>query len=400
MLGERVARYPPARYPIQHATAQFHLGVALLDGRRHEEARAALGAAVRLFDPERLPVEHAKAANALGAVLRLTGRPAEAATAFEAATAAFAAAGQPLEEGAAAFNLGLVQHEAGEPQQAVASFARARELLDAKRAPGPAAAAASEHGAALLLAGDLPAATAALQEAVALADRAGDHAQLGAAHNALGLAHLAAEHPGGAVAAFTAAAGAHPRSLRPAEHAMAKANLALAHERSGDAPRARLAARQGLGVPGAPEPVTAQARELLQRLGAPPGDVLLVLDAQPPGRWPAIVREELVRWADAPVEERGAETVAWVEGQVERVEATAQLIDALLGGLLELPPEDFEQLVRALLEALARVDPDTAGRFRSQTARGMAAFHLPQEARLRETFNRLAAELGQAPEWD
>ena len=58
-----------------------------------------------------------------------------------------------------------------------------------------------------------------------------------------------------------------------------------------------------------------------------------------------------------------------VEGQVDRPEATAQLIDALLGGLLELPPEDFEQLVRALLEALAGVDPHTAGRFRSQTAR-------------------------------
>lgn len=94
------------------------------------------------------------------------------------------------------------------------------------------------------------------------------------------------------------------------------------------------------------------------------------------------------------------ETLAWVEGQVDRPEATAQLADALLRGLLELPPEDFEQLLRALVEAVGGVAPDTAGAFRSQTARAMAAFHLPQEARLREAFNRLAAEVGQAPEWD
>ena len=32
-LGERLRRYYPERYPIQHATTQFHRGSALADSR-------------------------------------------------------------------------------------------------------------------------------------------------------------------------------------------------------------------------------------------------------------------------------------------------------------------------------------------------------------------------------
>src|SRR5215212_11475176 len=84
-LEERLARFPPERYPVQHATAQFHLGVALANAGRPAEAERALHVAARLFAPDRLPTEHAKATNALGAALRLAGRLDEAAAAFSRA---------------------------------------------------------------------------------------------------------------------------------------------------------------------------------------------------------------------------------------------------------------------------------------------------------------------------
>src|SRR5215218_4659214 len=81
-LRERRDRYPPGRYPVQHATAQFHLGAALTNAGRLEEARAALDVAVELFDRMEMGEEHGKALNALGAVLRMAGRLPEASAAF------------------------------------------------------------------------------------------------------------------------------------------------------------------------------------------------------------------------------------------------------------------------------------------------------------------------------
>lgn len=399
-LEERLARYPADRYPIQHATAQFHLGVALIDAGRLDEARAALEAAVRIFDPGRLPVERAKAMNALGAALRAGGRAGEAAGAFRGAAEAFRAAGQPLEEGAAVFNLGLVEREAGDGMAAAAAFARARELFHAGRAPLQAGAASREHGATLLALGRLAAAAASLEDAVGLAERGGDAAGLGAAVNALGLVHLAAGRTQLAVEAFHTAAGAHPRTVRPADHAMAKANLAIAYERAGDQARARLAARQALALAGASATVLEQAGGVLERLGSATGDVLAVLEAEPRTRWPAIVSEELARWIDAPAGERRAEAAAWIDGQTTRGEVAAELADALLRALLELPPRAMETAIRGVLQALAAAPPDAADRFRSVTWRAMAAFELPQEQRLRATFDRIAAELGQEAAWN
>src|SRR5919199_4190709 len=81
-LEQRLARYPPDRYPVQHATAQFHLGVALINARAPVEGRRALERAAALFGEVGLRVEHAKALNALGAALRDSGEPEGAARAF------------------------------------------------------------------------------------------------------------------------------------------------------------------------------------------------------------------------------------------------------------------------------------------------------------------------------
>lgn len=396
-LTARLARYPADRYPVQHATARFHLGSALTEVGRFDEAERELAVAAELFGPERMPTEHAKALNARGAALRAAGRPTEAIGCFVQAADAFAALERPLEQGAAWFNLGLTRREVGEDPVEV--FGRARELLDPQRVPAYAAAAARELGAALFAAGRGAEASPILVEAVALAERGGDLAGLGAAANTLGLVHLAQDRAKEAVEILRTAASAHPRTVRPEGHAMAKANLALAHEQDGDAVRARLAARQALGVPGVPEPVLTVAAGVLARLGAEPGGLLDVLDDEPADAWPALVREELLRQADARPEERAVDAQAFVAGVLDRPRTGAELVATWLGGLLELPPAVMHALATEAVVALGAQDADRMERFRSWVARGCARFHLPQMDRLTGLFEEIAARAGGPPSW-
>ena len=398
-LERRLARFPPERYPVQHATAQFHLGVALVNAGRPAEAERALEVAAGLFAPDRLPAEHAKTTNARGAALRLAGRLDEAAATFLQADGEFEAAGLRVEQGAALFNLGLVQRELGDSDAAVASLQQARERLDPRGSPVEAAAASRELGATLLGVGRLDAAREALEAALALGRRAGDQPGVGAAANVLGLVELAAGDPMKAADAFRTAVAGHPRSVRPGEFAMAKANLAVAWERAGDPARARLAATQAAGTPTAAAPVLAQARGVLERVGGRPGALLEVLDREPRDQWPVALREELARWLDAGPEERRAEAGAWITGQLDRPAEAADLAEAWLGTLLELPGDAMDRLIRATLEALGELDAGTGARFRSDVSRAMPRFHLPQWQRLADSFNRAAARLGQEPAW-
>ena len=391
-LEDRVQRYPADRYPVQHATAQFHLGIALTNDGRLADAEAALQRAVDLF--RTLPLEHAKAVNALGTVLRLAGRLDEAAAAFDEAAAAFEADEHPLEEGAARFNLGLVLRDLGDHTASQAALEEAARLLDERRVPAQAGAAARELGVTLLERGDLDRAADQLQEAARLAAAHGDRAGLGAALNALGLAWLARGDTARAADSFREAAAAHPRGIRPQEHAMAKTNLAVAHERAGDVARARIASAQAAAVPEAPQTVKEQARAVLDRLGAPAGDLLAILDDEPHERRAVLVREEVVRLVASAPEERDAELARWVEETAVR---GADFAETWLNALLELPTDELETLVRGVVAAVGGLDAETAERVRAAVAAASARFHVPQLMRLRETFDRFAAELGQQP---
>ncbi len=396
-LDARLRRYPADRYPVQHGTAQYHRGVALADAGRLEEAERALGTAVRLFDPEGLAHEHAAARNSLGAVLRQAGRPGEAAEQFRRAADLFAAAGKDLERGAALHNLGLALRDLGRPEEALARFEEAADLLDPARVPAQAAAATRERGAILLTLGRLDDAGWMLGRALEMADRAGDPAGWGAAANTLGLAHLASGRLDEAAEAFRSAAGAHPRSVRPDGYAMARANLALAYDRAGERVRARLAALQAAGTPGAPGAVLKQAEEVLGRVGRDAGAVGAVLEEEPRDRWAAIVREEVVRWVDAGPADRDREVAAWIDRLLE-AEHGGDLAETWLGALLELPTGDMEGLIRSALEAVSR-RPGDAGRFRNRTKVAMAGFHVPQLIRLKDSLGRLASDLGLEGPW-
>ncbi|MDQ6712902.1 MAG: soluble NSF attachment family protein, partial [Candidatus Dormibacteraeota bacterium] len=392
----RLARYPVERYPVQHATAQFHLGVALTNEGRLPEAEAALGTAAGVFSG-RMPVEYAKTMNALGAVLRMQGRTSESIEAFRSAGTLFATAGLRPEEGAALYNLGLAQREGGDLAGAIASFRRAGERF----ADGNATARAAsmrELGAALLQSGDVVAAITTLTQAIEMARNMGDQPGLGGAANVLGLAHLAAEEPLDAIAAFRLSAAANPRSLRPAEYAMAKANLALAFEAAADQPRALLAAGQASAVASASTPVLTQAREVRARLGARPGTLFVVLDHEPLETWPGVVREELARWIDLEQSAREAELTTLIDALASSPRED-DLAEAWLGAVLELTPQAAEDVVRSLLSAWAEEEPARRSLLQQRLASAMARFHVPQWERLKDLFNRIAVELGQDGSW-
>lgn len=396
-LRRRLDQYPAERYPVQHATASFHLGTELAQAERYREAEAALVTAVRLFG-EDLPVERAKSLNALGIVLRADGRQEQALQAFGHAGSLFAEAGLDLEEGAARFNLGLALQELGEEEDAAEALRQARGLLDPARVPVQAAAAARELGSSLLRRGRPEEAIPLLEEALERFTAAGHQIGIGAAANALGLALVGTGQPGTAIEALRRAAAAHPKSLREDSYAMAKANLAMAYEAAGDPLRARLIARQARDVRLAAPPVAQLAREVLDRVGEEPGGLAAVLPQEPEEHRPATVRDELARWVDLDRTARLAEAVAWVEELVASG-APAALCEPWLAGLLELPPEAMADLIDSAVQAAAtRAEPVRDG-FQKSVSRAMARFHVPQWMRLKDAFAGAGRRVGLEDGW-
>lgn len=400
VLTARLARYPADRYPVQHATTQFHLGSMLLHAGETGPALQSLTAARDVFGRVGMRLEQAKATVMLGVALRAAGAHEQATDAFSAACSELAGLDQPAERAAASYNLGLVLQDTGEVPAARTAWDSARELFLAAGYPAQAAAAARDHGASLLTAGEVEAALPLLEQATSLAERAGDAPGAGAAANALGLAHLAARQPAAAVVALRRALAAFPRPVRPADHAMVKANLALAYEQAGHRARARLAAGQALAVASAAAPVRAQAQQLLARLpGRASEDLLAVLDAEHRQEWVPVLREEVLRALDLPAGQRCAVVSGFLDGVLARPGAAYDLAESLLHVVLELPPGTYGLLVSAVAGACAgRPEPDTA-RLRAVIGSAMARFALPQWQRLAASLNAAAQAAGQPGGW-
>jgi tetratricopeptide (TPR) repeat protein len=399
-LPDRLARFPIERYPVQHATTQFHLGSSLLHAGQIAPALDALAVARRVFDDVGMGLEAAKATVMLGVGLRSAGRLDEAASAFRDAGQELAGLDSPVEQGAAAYNLGLVLQDRGDGAGACAAWRRARELFLAAGYPAQAAAAGRDHGAALLTAGNVAAALPLLQEAAALAERAGDDPGTAAAVNALGLAHLAAHDAPSAAAVLRRALAFAPRTVRPAEHAMVKANLALAQEQAGDAARARLAARQALAVSSAAAPVRAQAQQVLSRLpGDAADDLLAVLDSEPPDEWIGVLREELLRAAELPGDERCVLVRGFLDGVLARPERAHPLAQSLLSVVLELPSRPYDVLVTAIVEASRQRAQEDVDRLQAVVGSAMARFAIPQWQRLAASLNAAATAAGRPATW-
>jgi tetratricopeptide (TPR) repeat protein len=399
VLVERLGRYPVERYPVQHATTQFHLAAVLLHAGETAAAAHALTSSRAVFARAGMALEAAKATLMLGVAHRTAGQLDAAADAFLEAEQALARLDAPAERGAAAYNLGLVRQDSGDRAGAHAAWATAREaLLDAGQ-PAQAAAAARDHGASLLADDRAQDALPLLQQAAALAERAGDDPGTAAAANVLGLAHLATGDAASAVQVLRRALGFAPRTVRPAEHAMVKANLALAHEQAGNAPRARLCAVQALAVPDAAAPVRAQAQALLARLpGSPALDLRAVLDAEDPQEWAPAVREEALRTAGLP-EQRRAMVRALLDGVLADPDGGHARAQVLWAVVLELPPRPYDGLVQAVVDGVSgRSQPDEE-RLRGVLCSALARLPMPQWQRLVASLNAEAGAAGQPATW-
>ncbi|MDX1659601.1 MAG: tetratricopeptide repeat protein [Nitriliruptorales bacterium] len=365
---------------------RLQLGMALIQRGDYRRAEEEVARAAQDLDPDEAPREHATALNLMGTVCRDTGRFDLAGEFFARAASTYEAADAALEQGAALHNLGLVERDLGDVPSAMETFREARELLDRGRVPRQAATNLRELGSSLLTHGDLDEAISLLEDAADLAGRAGDVIGEGSAANSLGLGRLAAGDVDGAVAAFQRARAAHPRSIRADGYAMATANLALAHERGGNDPRARLSAAQALAVPDAPHPVVAQATAVLERLGSDPDDFHRALDDAAKDDWERLARAEVDRWTLLGDDELTVPVDGWIAGLLARDGGEIERTAVLLGRFLELPPPDMDRLVTVLVERTAPLTDEGHDRVRRAVSRALARFPVPQWMRLRETF--------------
>jgi tetratricopeptide (TPR) repeat protein len=399
-LRARVRHYAADRYPVQHATARFHLGLTLLHGGSAADAVTELGEAATVFGSSRMAVEHAKATLMLGVALRDVGRLEEAEDAFTGAASAFAELHQRSELAAALHNLGMVLRDRGDPHGAAARFTEAAAAFDELGEHAARTSADRELGATLLALDQPERGVPPLRRAMEEAGERGDAVAWGAAANALGIALLALGDASGAEEAFRAAVSAAPRTVRPEGYAMAKANLALAYEEAQAPVRARLAARQARAVPEAPEVVVAQADGVVARLGEGVGDLVAVLDEEPADGWATVLRDEMSCWADLDDRRRVLAAAAWIAGVLERRSTATDLLLAWLDAVLELPPGPMDRVLGAVVTAWAQHD-DAQARddFRSLTSRVLPRFHLPQWQRLQAAFERHAAEAGEPATW-
>ncbi len=398
-LNAKLATFPVSRYPVQHATTAFHLATVHLRCGRLEQAVPLLVTAYRTFGGLGMQLEQTKALMMHGVALREGGRGDLAAETFARAVHEFAELEQPAEEAAASHNLGMALLEHGDPGAAQTALGRAYELFLAEGHLAQAGAAARERGVHLLTSGDVAGALLVLDDAAALAHRAGDLPGLGAATNALGLAQLALDDPAAAVTEFSRAVGAYPRSLRAAEHAMAKANLAVAHERVGNHARARLAARQALAISSADPPVRDQALQLLDRLSADTSrDLITVLDEEPMQRWSSILREEVLRWCDASPPDRLLAVRGFMDGMLARPGTSYDLAESLIATIVELPPTPYAEMVASVVQVASDLG-EREERVRSVMGSAMARFAMPQWQRLAASLNEAAADAGLAEGW-
>jgi tetratricopeptide (TPR) repeat protein len=253
-------RRPREHVPLDWATTQNNLGVALFGlGEREsgtarlEEAVAAYREALKEHTRERVPLDWAMTQNNLGTALRALGERERGTAHLEAAVSAYRAALQertrervPLDWGVTQNNLGnallrLGERESGTEslEEAVAAYRAALEECTRERVPFLWAATQNNLGNALTRLGERESGTAHLEQAVAALrealkertreryplDWAMTQTNLGSALVRLGERDNGTAHLEAAGAAFRAALKEFSRERAPLQWATTQNNL-------------------------------------------------------------------------------------------------------------------------------------------------------------------------------
>ncbi len=147
-------------------------------------------------------------------------------------------------------------------------------------------------------------------------------------------------------------------------------------------------------------PVRALAREVLARLADDSdGDLATVLDAEPVERWPAVLREEMLRLGDVSAAERHEVVRGVFDSLLTRPGASYDLAASMLHVLLELPPALFGDMVVAVVHATGGRAEEDAQRLRAVVGSALARFPVPQWQRLAASFNQAATAVGEPAVW-
>lgn len=135
-LRAHLARYPKSSHPVEHATIQFNLGLALAEstsGDREPNLRAAIEAhaeALDGFDSTRFPLQRARVLNALGTVERELGMTIVAIDRFRDAVGCLDGSVAHAELGSTMNNLGLTLADAGDIDGALDAYEQALQAFD------------------------------------------------------------------------------------------------------------------------------------------------------------------------------------------------------------------------------------------------------------------------------
>lgn len=420
-LKSRLARFPAATHPVEHAAVRFNLGLATAerpDGDRVANLHAAIGEyaqALAGFDPDRQPRERARVLMALGAAESELGLLIQARDRYTEAVDLLDVTRTPGEWGAASNGLGLVLAALREREAAISAY---RAALDAFGSGYPRQRATCLYNLGLVLAqtgavSDLEAACACYEEALSVL--AGEPAGYvaGAVHNALGLALM--DLPGDrlghltrAVESFREALEVFTRRSHPFQHALAKNNLGVAYEELavGDDPvmlrRAMVSLEDALGILDyrLHRELWSQARVNLDRVerrlaAVAPGRTraehfveLLSSVSGPELRALLRYRLPLIYSDHDPTEGRAFdEAIAGLDS-----EAMSMVTRAWLSALMEQSPEVLDRALRSRQDSHAGLDGERLLEAQNAIEDALGELEILQRVRVRDMLIQLGYE--------
>lgn len=244
LLRDRAKHYPIESHPVEYATIQFNLGLALaesLDGDRTENLKESINAyaeALKVFSAGEYPLQRGRVLTALGTVERDLGIRNVARDRFEEATNVLDGLDAPAEIGAANNNLGLTETDLQNYDEAIAAFDNALKAFDAGHYSRQRATTLINRGMAYSRKPDVEYIDLAIADYRLASQMVGptDASYVFAlAHHSLGVALLGkpgsrVEHLGEAIRALDTSLTVFTRSAYPFQHALTKNNLGIAYE--------------------------------------------------------------------------------------------------------------------------------------------------------------------------
>lgn len=237
-LTARLADYPLSAWPVEHATIQFNLGVALSEHplRTPTMLRRAVGhhaTALKVFDAATWPVERSRVLTALGSAERSLGMMAVAVDRFRSA-ADLVDADNPAEAGSALNNLGLALAEMGRLSEAEAVFVETLESFSDERFSRQRATTLYNRGQMYAASGRSAEAIEAFRAGIAEVSPEIEGPLWGTISHELGVALMQRAEAdediwNEAVSRLEDALSIFNRRSYPLQYAMANHNLGLAH---------------------------------------------------------------------------------------------------------------------------------------------------------------------------